>query len=120
MISSVWPMPKNSKVSKNEQIVSQENIESHQHPSLFDDFDNQIDIISKLAKQFLSNTTITNKEIVAFKNSIKQIVHNIDNKNLKIATTNINEDGIGFLVYDPKGQIPFPKSLTNFDIDDPF
>lgn len=141
MISSIWPMPQHSKVSKNENSNSVKVAQSNKDSSISNNVDIENFITSK--QKFIAesnlNSKIKNELKAALDDLAKFINHNqLKGKNFQIgfAVDSLSELAViqqGFqeqfidqsqqqFNYDPKGQIPFPKqqSIPTVDLDDPF
>ena len=137
MISSIWPMPQNLKVSKNEISNPVENIQSTQDSSVTNDVDLESFFTSK--QEFIIKSNLDPKIKDELKTALHDLAKFINFNQLKGTTVqlgfSINEisklqqivdQSQEKLNYDPKGKIPFPKKQSNnfmvgsFDLDDPF
>jgi hypothetical protein len=143
MISSNWPMPQNSKVSKNESFNSINSTESNKDSSVFNNTDIQSFITSK--QEFITNSSLNPKVKSELKAALDDLAKFINHNQLKgkhfqigFAVDDMSDLAVlqhqfqeQFIdqsqqnfnyVYDPKGQIPFPKqqAISTVDLDDPF
>lgn len=137
MISSIWPMPQNLKVSKNEISNAVQNIQSTQDSSVTNDTDLESFFTSK--QEFITKSNLDPKIKDELKTALHDLAKFINFNQLKGTTVqlgfSINEisklqqivdQSQEKLNYDPKGKIPFPKKQSNnfmvgsFDLDDPF
>ena len=144
MISSIWPMPQNLKVSKNESSNAIKSTQSIEDSSITNDTDFENFITSK--QKFIVESNLDPKIKNELKVALDDLAEFINQNQLKYKNIQI-----GFAVdslenmselaivqdqfqeqfidqsqqqfnYDPKGQIPFPKqqSISTVDLDDPF
>lgn len=148
MISSIWPMPQNLKVLKNESSNAVKNTQSTQDSSITNDtdFENFITSKQKFIVESNLDPKIKNDLKVALDDLAEFINQNqLKYKNIQIgfavdSLENMSELAViqqGFqeqfidqsqqqLNYNPKGQIPFPKDhaigfiVGTFDNDEPF
>jgi hypothetical protein len=143
MISSIWPMPQNLKVSKNESSNAVKNTQSTQDSSITNDTDFENFIASK--QKFITESNLNPK----IKNEIKAALDDLANfinhnqlkyKNIQIGFAVDSPENMSELAivqdefqeqfidfqkqfnYDPEGQIPFPKqqAIGTVDLDDAF
>jgi hypothetical protein len=148
MISSIWPMPQNLKVSKNESSNAVKNTQSTQDSSITNDTDFENFITSK--QKFIVESNLDPKIKNDLKVALDDLAQFINQNQLKgghvqigfavDSLENMSELAViqqGFqeqfidqsqqqLNYNPKGQIPFPKDhaigfiVGTFDNDEPF
>ena len=148
MISSIWPMPQNLKVSKNESSNAIKSTQSTEDSSVTNDTDIENFFTSK--QKFLAESNITpklKKEMKAALDDLANFInHNkLEGKNIQIgfavdSVENMSELAViqqhfqeqfidqsqQQLNYNPKGQIPFPKDhaigfiVGTFDNNEPF
>jgi hypothetical protein len=148
MISSIWPMPQNLKVSKNESSNAVKNTQSTQDSSITNDIDFENFITSK--QKFIVESNLDpkikndlkvalddlaefiNQNQLKYKNiQIGFAVDSVENMSeLAVIQQHFQEQFIDQsqqqLNYNPKGQIPFPKDhaigfiVGTFDNDEPF
>ena len=143
MISSIWPMPQNLKVSKNENSNSVKVVQSTNDSSIANNTDIENFIAEK--QEFITNSSLNPKVKSELKSALDDLAKFINHNQLKgghvqigFAVDDISELSVvqqyfqeNFIdqsqqnfnyVYDPKGQIPFPKqqAIGTVDLDDPF
>ena len=148
MISSIWPMPQNLKVPKNESSNSLKVVQSTDNSSDSDDINYQNFIAQK--QEFIANSSLNPKiksELKAALDDLANFInHNkLEGKNIQIgfavdSVENMSELAViqqhfqeqfidqsqQQLNYNPKGQIPFPKDhaigfiVGTFDNNEPF
>ena len=128
MISSIWPMPQNLKVSKNEISNAVQNIQSTQDSSVTNDTDLESFFTSK--QEFITKSNLDPKIKDELKTALHDLAKFINFNQLKGTTVqlgfSINEISKLQQIVDQKGKIPFPKKQSNnfmvgsFDLDDPF
>ena len=143
MISSIWPMPQNLKVPKNENSNSIKIVQSTNDSSLANNTDIENFFASK--QEFITNSSLNPKVKSELKSALDDLAKFINHNQLKgghvqigFAVDDISELSVvqqyfqeNFIdqsqqnfnyVYDPKGQIPFPKqqAISTVDLDDPF
>jgi hypothetical protein len=117
MISAVWPMPKNSKVSKNEKSDHKESSQFTEASSvtLNPKIEDYIASKQKLIVQSDLDPNLKKQTDFALK-ELEKLINNLKNKKATI-------------VYNPNGPIPFPKEVVlakvnsfigSFDVDDTF
>lgn len=136
-------MPQNSKVSKNESFNSINSTESNKDSSVFNNTDIQSFITSK--QEFITNSSLNPKVKSELKAALDDLAKFINHNQLKgkhfqigFAVDDMSDLAVlqhqfqeQFIdqsqqnfnyVYDPKGQIPFPKqqAISTVDLDDPF
>ncbi len=143
MISSIWPMPQNLKVPKNENSNSVKVVQSTNDSSV----SNNTDIKNFIAKkqEFIINSNLNPKIKSELKSALDDLAEFINHNQLKgghvqigFAVDDISELSVvqeyfqeHFIdqpqqqfnyVYDPKGKVPFPKqqAIGTVDLDDPF
>jgi hypothetical protein len=81
MISSNWPMPQNSKVSKNENSNSIKSTESNKNSSLFNNTDIKNFIASK--QEFITNSSLNPKLKSELKSALDDLAKFINHNQLK-------------------------------------
>lgn len=143
MISSIWPMPQNLKVPKNESSNSVKVAQSTDDSSVSDDINYQNFIAQK--QEFIANSSLNPKIKSELKSALDDLAKFINHNQLKgghvqigFAVDDISELSVvqeyfqeHFIdqpqqqfnyVYDPKGKVPFPKqqAFGTVDLDDPF
>jgi predicted DNA-binding ArsR family transcriptional regulator len=133
MISSIWPMPQNLKVPKNENSNSVKAIQSNHDSSISNNNDIEDFITSK--QEFIINSSLDPKIKNDLKVALDDLGEFINQNQLKNANVQVGFaiDHLSELVsvqkhfekqfnYNPEGQIPFPKeqAIGSVDLDDPF
>lgn len=148
MISSIWPMPQNLKVSKNENSNSVKVVQSTNDSSIANNTDIENFIAQK--QEFITNSSLNPKVKSELKSALDDLAKFINHNQLKGGHVQIGFaiDGTNEISdlasiqqqfqeqfidqsqeqfnYDPKGQIPFPKQqaisfiVGSIDLDDPF
>jgi hypothetical protein len=143
MISSIWPMPQNLKVSKNESSNSVKVVQSTDDSSVSNNINYQNFIAEK--QEFITNSSLNPKIKSELKSALDDLAKFINHNQLKgghvqigFAVDDISELSVvqeyfqeHFIdqpqqqfnyVYDPKGKVPFPKqqAIGTVDLDDPF
>lgn len=145
MISSIWPMPQNLKVSKNENSNSVKVVQSTNDSSIANNTNIENFIAEK--QEFITNSSLNPKLKSELKSALDDLAKFINHNQLKGGHVQIGfaVDEISDLAsiqqqfqeqfidqsqeqfnYDPKSQIPFLEQQTigftvgSIDLDDPF